>query len=121
MNYESFRTVESKELAGVQLTVRRMSFSRRLELMRKIRELAQRAEFLRAGEDPAEKMDGALLRAEIDRIYVAWGVEAIEGLELDGAAATPETLVSAAPEALFREALEAVKAECGLTEAEIKN
>jgi hypothetical protein len=121
VNYESFTTVESAVLPGVRLTVRRMSFSRRVELMRRIRELAQRAEFLQAGDNAAEKMDGALLCAEIDRIYVAWGVEAIAGLELDGAPATPETLASVAPEGLFREALEAVKAECELTGEQIKN
>jgi hypothetical protein len=121
VNYASVASVESKVMPGVRLTVRRMSFSRRVELMRRIRELAQRAEFLRAGDDPAERMDGALLRAEIDRTYVAWGVEAIEGLELDGAPATAETLASTAPEGLFREALEAVKGECGLTEEQIKN
>jgi len=121
VNYESSVKVESKALPGVQLTVRRMSFSRRVELMRRIRELAQQAEFLEAGENPGEQMNGALLRAEIDRTYVAWGVESIAGLEVDGAPATPETLATAAPEALFREALEAVKAECGLTDGQVKN
>jgi len=121
MKYESYAVVDSKALPGVRLNVRRMSFSRRVELMRRIRELAQRAEFLAAGDNPEQQMDGALLRAEIERIYVAWGVEAVAGLEIDGVPATPEALAIAAPEELFREALEAVKAECGLTEAERKN
>ena len=87
-----------------------MSFARRVELMQRIRELARRAEFLNAGEDGTEKMDAALLGAEIDRLYVTWGVEEVRGLEIDGAAATPESLAEAGPEGLFREALEAVKA-----------
>ena len=37
-------------------------------------------------------MDAALLRAEIDRLYVTWGVEEVRGLEMDGAPATPESL-----------------------------
>lgn len=121
MNYQSVVVVESKAAPGVEVVVRRMSFARRVELMRRIRELAQRAEFLNAGEDGAEKMDAALLGAEIDRLYVTWGVEEVRGLEIDGEAATAESLAAAGPEGVFREALEAVKAECGLSEAERKN
>ena len=42
-------------------------------------------------------------------------------LELDGVPATPESLAAVGPEELFREAIAAVKAECGLTDAERKN
>ncbi len=45
----------------------------------------------------------------------------MRGLELDGAPATPESLAAIGPEELFREAVAAVKAECGLTETERKN
>jgi hypothetical protein len=121
MEYESAVAVESKAAPGVRLVVRRISFARRVELMRRIRELARRAEFLAAGAEPGEQMDAALVRAEIDRLYVTWGVEAVDGLAIDGAAATPESLANAGPEELFREALEAVKAACGLSEAERKN
>ena len=121
MKYESVVVVESKAGAGVEVVVRRMSFARRVELMKRIRELARRAEFLNAGEDGTEKMDAALLGAEIDRLYVIWGVEEVRGLEIDGAPATGESLAAAGPEGVFREALEAVKAECGLSEGERKN
>jgi hypothetical protein len=121
MEYASVTVVEPAAAPGVRLVLRRMSFARRVELMRRIRELAGRAEFLKAAEDAGEQMDAALLRAEIDRLYVAWGVERVEGLVLDGAPATPESLAEAGPEDLFREALEAVRRECGLSEAERKN
>jgi hypothetical protein len=121
MEYTSVTVVEPAAAPGVRLVLRRMSFARRVELMRRIRELAGRAEFLKAGEGAGEQMDAALLRAEIDRLYVAWGVERVEGLVLDGAPATPESLAEAGPEGLFREALEAVRRECGLSEAERKN
>ena len=39
-----------------------------------------------------------------------WGLAEVGGLELDGAPATPESLVLRGPEELFREALVAVKA-----------
>jgi len=92
-----------------------------MELTRRIRDLAERVEFLNAGESTKEKMDAALLSAEIDRIYVLWGLSEVGGLELDGTPVTPESLVLRGPEELFREALAAVKAACGLSEDERKN
>ena len=121
MNYSSEVAIDSRAMPGVRLVVRRMSFARRVELMRRIRELARRAEFFKAGDDPDGQMEAVLVRAEIDRLYVGWGVKALEGLTVDGEPATVESLADAGPEALFREALEAVRRECGLTEAERKN
>ena len=107
-------------MSGVWFSVQKMSFARRIELTRRIRDLAERVEFLNAGESTKEKMDAALLSAEIDRIYVLWGLAEVGGLELDGAPATPESLVMLGPEELFRVALTAVKAACGLSEDERK-
>jgi len=121
MRYESVKVVESHVAPGVAFTIARKSFARRLELMRRIRELAGRMEFLEAAQEPCEKMDAGLLRAEIDRLYLVWGLRGISGLELDGSAATPESLAHSGPEELFREALAAVRAETGLNEAERKN
>jgi hypothetical protein len=121
MNYESVAVVRSKVAEGVTFAVARMSFVRRMELMRRVRELARRVEFLEAGERAGDKMDAALLRAEIDRLYVNWGLQGVTGLQLDGAEATPESLAEAGPEELFREALAAVRAETGLSETERKN
>jgi hypothetical protein len=98
-----------------------MSFGRRVELMRRVRELARQMEFLEAGAVTGDKMDAALLQAEIDRLFLKWGLLGVTGLELDGAAATPESLAEAGPEDLFREALAAVRAETGLDAAERKN
>jgi hypothetical protein len=89
--------------------------------MREVRDLARRVEFLEAGEQASDKMDAILLRAEIDRLYVKWGLHAVSGLVVDGAEATPESLADAGPEELFREALAAVRATTGLDAAERKN
>jgi hypothetical protein len=121
MTYESVKLVDSQVAPGVQYTIARMSFGRRIELMRRVRELARRVEFLEAGEDAAGKMEAGLLRAEVDRLYLEWGLQAISGLELDGAKATPTSLLESGPEELFREALEAVRSETRLSEAERKN
>src|SRR3954451_21952490 len=98
MSYESVVLVESSVRAGVCFRVARMSFGRRVELMRKVRELSRRVEFLEAGEDPGEWMDAGLLKAEIDRMFLLWGLIGVSGLVLDGAEATPETLVERGPE-----------------------
>jgi hypothetical protein len=121
MIYESVAVVESQVTSGVKFTVAKMSFGRRAELMRQVRELARKMEFLEAGQDPGQKMDAALLRVELDRLYVKWGLRAISGLELDGAVATPESLAQTGPEELFREAVVVVRAQTGLSAAERKN
>jgi len=121
MNYESCVRIDSKVMPGVAFVVAKMSLLRRMELIRRIRELSLKSEFLAAGEAPEEKLQAALFSAEIDRLYVTWGLKELTGLEVDGVAATPELLVTKGPEDLFREIVAAVKAECGLTEPERKN
>jgi hypothetical protein len=118
----SSRTVALSEASpGVEFVIARMTFGRRLELMRRVRELAARLEFFEAGRDAGNGMEASLLGGEIDRLYFLWGVEEIRGLELDGVPATAESLIERGPEELFVEALAAVKAECGLSENERKN
>jgi hypothetical protein len=120
MNYESWLERESRTTPGVTFVLAKMSFGRRIELMRRLREIAQKVEFLEAG-DAREKIEAALLTSEIDRLYVMWGLKEVRGLELDGEPATPESLAASGPEELFREAVATVKTECGLTETERKN
>jgi hypothetical protein len=121
MEYTSFETIDSTAAPGVSYAVAKMSFGRRVELTRRIRELAARKEFAEAGDTLSEKMEAALLASKIDRIYLLWGLQDVTGLELDGLPATPESLAASGPEDLFREALAAVKQQCGLSEAERKN
>ena len=121
MNYESLTVVESRVAPGVTFTIAKMSYGRRLELMRQIRELARRMEFVEASPEPGGKMDAALLDAEIGRLYVKWGLRSVSGLILDGAEATPDQLAECGPEDVFREALAAVQVQSGITEAERKN
>jgi hypothetical protein len=106
---------------GVEFVIARMTFGRRIELMRRVRNLAKQLEYFEAGHDAKNGMEASLLAAEIDRLYVAWGVEAVNGLVIDGAPADVAALADAGPEELFVEALQAVKAECGLNETERKN
>jgi len=121
MRYESTIQIESKLLPEVSFTIARMSLARRAELLRRIRELAQRVEFLAAGEDIKEQIEAAILAHEVERLYLEWGLVAVHGLEIDAREATPEALIEAGPESLCREVLEAIRAECGLSEEERKN
>jgi hypothetical protein len=121
MTYDSVELVESKIADGVSYSVSKMSFSRRMDLMKRVRDLASRMEFLVAAADAGGKMDAALLEVEIERMYVKWGLREVTGLEVDGSAATPESLAESGPEDLFREALAAVRAAAGLSDAERKN
>ena len=121
MSYDSVDLVESAIAAGVSYLISKMSFSRRMDLMRRVRELARKAEFLEAGQDTGEMMDAVLLRAEIDRLYLTWGLREVRGLDLDGKPATPVSLADCGPEELFREAVALVRAATGLSAAERKN
>lgn len=121
MDYESSAARESASHPGVGFVLHRVSFGRRMELLRRIRDLAARAECLGAGPSPVDAMDAAMLAGEIDRLYVLWGLKEIRGLAIDGEPASAAALVERGPEDLFREILAAVKAECGLSGEERKN
>jgi hypothetical protein len=62
-----------------------------------------------------------LLALEVERLYLEWGLESVSGLDLDGVAATPQSLAERGPEELCREMIQAIKAECGLSDEERKN
>jgi len=119
--WNSRKVVASEERPGVEFVIARMTFGRRIELMREVRDLAARLEYFDAGQDAGNGMEASLLGAEIDRLYIRWGLQEVRGLELDGIPATPESLIGNGPEELFLEALTAVRAECGLLENERKN
>jgi hypothetical protein len=121
MTWESRKIVVSEARPGVEFAIARMTFGRRIELMRQVRDLAARLEYFEAGRDAKNDMEASLLGAEIDRLYVRWGLEEIRGLEIDGVTATTQSLIECGPEELFTEALATIKAECGLTENERKN
>jgi hypothetical protein len=121
LGWSSAKIVASSMSPGVEFVVARMTFGRRLELMRKVRDLAARLEFFEAGREARNEMEASLLGGEIDRLYLLWGLEAVRGLDIDGTPATAASLIDSGPEDLFHEALAAVKSECGLTENERKN
>jgi hypothetical protein len=105
----------------MRVWIRRMSLGRRIELARQVRDLAGKLEYHEASEKVVDRVEAALIGAEIDAAYLRWGVLNVDGFEIDGVAATAQDLISAAPEALVREIVARIKRECGLTDAERKN
>ncbi len=119
--YSSVVWHDSKTLDKVRFGVARISFGRRLEIARDIRQIGQKLEYLEAGESIADKAEASIAAAEIDRVYLRCGLIVLEGLDIDGAPATAETLFAAGPDDLTREILDAIKAEWGLSEEQRKN
>jgi hypothetical protein len=119
--YTSSVWFDSETRAGVRFGILRISFGRRIELARRIREIGRRAEFLEASGDARERLEATVLAAEIDRAYLEWGLIGVEGMEIDGAAATASSAIEAGPAELTAEVLSRIKRECGLTEDERKN
>ena len=122
MDHQSSDWKESAEAEGVRYRIRCMSFGRRIELMKRVGDSLARLEFLQAGDSTAESTaEAALLGGAIDREFLEWGLEAVEGLAIDGKAAGPAELIESGPELLVHEALRAVRGAAGLSEQERKN
>jgi len=120
-DYNSVITIDSKAAPGVRFAIHRISFGRRMELSRRVREISRKAEFLEAGTELHEKIEANILAQEIDVMYLHWGLASIEGLMIDGEPATAAKLLEKGPEEVAREVVSAIKEQCGLSEAERKN
>lgn len=121
LQYESIVSMRSNAASGVTFVIHRISFGRRMELSRRVRELSRRAEFLEAGAGVQEKIEAGIVAQEIDVMYLRWGLVSVQGMTIDGEPADCENLIEKGPEELVSEIVRAVKAQCGLSEAEIKN
>ncbi|ERR1017187_7263885 len=120
-SYESVVMVRSKAMPAVTFVINRISFGRRMELSRRAREISRKAEFLEAGSQLQEKIEGSILAQEVDAMYLSWGLVSIAGLMIDGEAATAERLLERGPDELTKEIVGAIKEQCGLSEGERKN
>ena len=121
MQHISTITKSSAVCTGVSYSIKRMTFGRRLELIRRAGDLAKRLEFHSAGTSFEDQAERGILTGEINKLYLNWALIEVRGLEIDGVPAKPETLIDDGPEELCQEIIEAVKAECFLTGEERKN
>lgn len=121
IQYESSTRKHSALLPGVSYSVHKMSFRRRSELLRQIRQVGAQMEYLEAGEALKDRIEASLTGSEIDAVYFRWGLREVEGLSIDGETPTADLLLDRGPEELVREILTSIKAECGLSPEEAKN
>ena len=121
ISYESIVSLASRVLPGVTFAIHRISFGRRMELSRRVREISQKIEYLESGGELQEKIEASILAQEVDALYLRWALVNIEGLQIDGEQATPERLLEKGPEELTREIVSEIRRQCGLTDAERKN
>jgi len=118
--YASVVWHDSTVCEGVRYAVRRISLAQRIELTRRVRELTLRNEYLRGGTTP-DQLESALGELLARRLYVEWGLAAIEGLTIDGNAASSESLIEKGPEELTEEIANSILSELTISEQETKN
>ncbi len=121
VKYDSMLELESHSHPGVRFRIRRPSFKRRSMLIGQVRELGRNLQFLDAGEGVADRIEAFHVHSKIDQLYLEWGLDSVEGLEIDGSAITIEDMLEKGPESLTREILERIKGQLSLTEDERKN
>ncbi len=118
--YSSLIWRDSQTVTGVRYAVRRISLQQRIELTRKIRELAIRHEFLNTGNS-ADQLEATMGDLLVQKLYLEWGLAEIQGLSIDGKPGTIELLIEKGPDALTDEIVTTVRAELSLSEDERKN
>src|ERR1700722_17765615 len=121
LQYDSVVSIDSKAAPGVRFAINRISFGRRMELSRRVREITRKAEFLEASTELHEKIEANILAQEIDAMYLEWGLVRLNGLIIDGESASAARLLEKGPEDVAREIVGAIKEQCGLSTAERKN
>jgi hypothetical protein len=119
--YASSAVVESHHFPGVRYRVAKMSLGRRIELAKKVREIGLKGEFLAAGKGLDERVEASVAEQQVYRVYLEWGLLGVEGLRIDGEAATPAAVIDRGPEKLVAEILASIKRELFLDEADRKN
>jgi hypothetical protein len=119
-DYSSVRWFESRTIPGVSFAIRRISLQQRMDLTKRIREVSLCDDFLMSGS-PSEQLNAAENELAVQKLLIVWGLSNVARLSLDGEPATAETIIEKAPEEFANEIVMAIRAELGLSEAEIKN
>ena len=118
--YSSVAWYNSSVYQNVRYSVRRICLAQRIEMAKRIHELSNKYEFLKAG-DALERTEAQLADLLVRQLYLGWGLAAIEGLTIDGENASVERLVEKGPESLCDEIVSSIRAEFELSEEERKN
>jgi hypothetical protein len=118
--YSSLAWCESQTIPGVRFAIKQISLASRLELTGQLRELTLRYDFLNAGET-SDQLEATMSDLLVRKLYVEWGLAEIQGLTIDGVAATPALLIRKGPETLTGEIITAIRDEIELSDDERKN
>lgn len=118
--YSSVVWRNSSIYKDVRYAVRKISLAQRIEMAERIQELSFKYEFLRTG-DVLEQAEAHLADLLVRKLYLQWGLAAIEGLVIDGAKASVELLIEKGPEPLCEEMISSIRAQLELSEDERKN
>jgi hypothetical protein len=119
--YESSVECCSETNPGLTFIILRPSFKRRSMLIGQVRELGRNLQFLEAGQGISDRLESYYIHAQIDEMYLRWGLVEVRGMEIDGETITIESLIEKGPERLSREIIDRIKDQCSLTEHERKN
>jgi hypothetical protein len=121
VEHSTFFDYSSESCPGVTCRIRKITFQRRLSLLKGLRELAGRYEFTAAGDTTPDKYDAAVLQQEINKYYWHYFVQDVDGLNVDGVPAGPESVWTDGPDNLVREVLQVVVSRVFLSSDEAKN
>lgn len=118
--YSSVIWHDSSAVPGVRFAIKRISLAQRIELVKNVRELTLRFEFLKSGEI-GDQLQASLSDLLVRKLYIEWGLAAMTGLRIDGESATPAMLIENGPDRLSDEVIDKIRAELELSEQERKN
>jgi len=121
MHYNSTIQYESSTIPGVRFTLWRLSFGKRLELLRRVHGLAAKQEFFTASQTVESQYGAAILEQEVQQVYLQCCLVQVEGMLIDGEPASTEILIHRGPESLVEEITSAIHRQMGLTAEEQKN
>ncbi|MBV6430872.1 MAG: hypothetical protein IANPNBLG_00992 [Bryobacteraceae bacterium] len=120
-HYSSTLQHESRSIPGVTFTLERLSFGKRLELLRRVHALAGKLEFCAASETVASQFEAAILEKSIQQIYLECCLVQVQGLLIDGEAASVDILLQRGPGSLVEEIATTIQGQMTLSAEERKN
>ncbi|MCC6389519.1 MAG: hypothetical protein IT167_02865 [Bryobacterales bacterium] len=121
MHYSSTIQYESRMIPGVTFTLWRLSFGKRLELLRRVHSLAGKQEFCTASQTVESQYEAAILEKAMQQIYLECTLVQVEGLLIDGEPASTDILLQRGPENLVGEIIGTIHRHMGLSAEEQKN
>lgn len=121
MDYRSTVEYRSQLYPDVTVTLKRVSFSRRNDLTRLLAPLAAKARSLAASTNDKDVAEASMVRREMARLVLEWGIVDVAGIHVDGAPITKQLLLEDGPEELPMEILGELQRQISLDEEQRKN